>query len=74
MGNDNSDDDNDSYGKKVKDCNDYLDDINKNIKESAYLYNSYKYGLDYGRKKGGTLESYYNGQKEGEQKARDCFK
>ena len=63
----------DSFGKKIKDINNSLDEINKNIRESAILINSYKYAYNYGEKNGRTLENYYIGQREGEQKARSIF-
>ena len=65
--------DDDSYGKKIRDINNSLDEINKNVREAAITWNSYKYAYNYGEKKGRSLENYYIGQKEGEQRARDIF-
>ncbi len=48
-----------------------FDTYNSNVKESACVAASYKYANE---NSDGSLESWSSKQKEGEEKARDCFK
>lgn len=59
------------YLKAVRECNESLDTYNNNVKECASVSASYKYAND---NYDGSLGSWSSKQREGESKARDCFK
>ena len=58
-------------GSEASEISKDLDNINNNIKESASVAASYKYANE---NSDGSLESWSSKQREGEAKARDCFK